>query len=96
MLSASFDATGGRVVTGGADRRVRLWDAADGRELQVLEGHRGEVRARFGPRGQRLLSWSWDGTAAVWDTESGARLAVHEVTSTRSSTHASTRAASGW
>src|SRR5262249_52804824 len=41
----AFSPDGKRVVTGGNDRTVRIFDAADGKELAVLKGHEGDVTA---------------------------------------------------
>ena len=59
---------GARVVTGGGDRTVRVWDAKSGAELLTLKGHTGIVwSAAFSPDGARVLTASHDLTARVWD-----------------------------
>jgi len=61
-----FHAEGKRVLSW-SDGIVRVWDAASGRELS-RHMHDGAVRgAAFDPDGRRVLSWSFDGTARVWD-----------------------------
>jgi WD40 repeat protein len=55
-----------------AGNEIRLWDASSGRELRRFEGHKEPVRAlQFLLNGTRILSLDHDGTAKVWDTESG-------------------------
>jgi WD40 repeat protein/serine/threonine protein kinase len=63
---------GSQLATASADRSIKLWDAAGGRELQTLTGHTGMVSSvAFGPDGQRLASASMDGTLKLWDLASG-------------------------
>ena len=56
------------MLTAGADKSVRVWDAETGRELRVLRGHEDGVQgALCSPDGKTLLSASGDGTARLWD-----------------------------
>jgi hypothetical protein len=56
------------LVTGGEDGRVRLWDAATGREQKRLEGHQAAVLAlAFSADGRTLVTGSADTTVLVWD-----------------------------
>jgi WD40 repeat protein len=67
------------VLSGGDDGTVRLWEAASGRELAVLEGHMGPVLSvGWSPDGSRLLSGWMDGTVRLWEAASGRKLAVLE------------------
>jgi hypothetical protein len=54
VLSAAFSPDGAKVVTASEDRSARLWEAASGKELAVLQGHEGmscrRCSARTGPR----------------------------------------------
>ena len=57
LLWASYD-----------DRLIHLMDAASGRELRQLTGHKGwTLSLVFSPDGQRLVSSNADGTCLVWD-----------------------------
>jgi len=63
------------------DRVARLWDAATGKELVVLRGHKSKVvSAVFSPDGKRLVTASLDGTARVWDVATGKEVAATEAT----------------
>jgi len=37
--AAAFSANGKRIVTGGADGMLRLWDSASGKHLADMKGH---------------------------------------------------------
>ena len=51
-LSVGWSPDGARLLSGGDDGTVRLWESASGRELAVLEGHKDWVRS---------VGWSPDG-----------------------------------
>ena len=56
-----------------------MWEAASGRELAVLEGHRSVVwSVAWSPDGGRLLSGGADGTLRLWEVASGRVSAVLE------------------
>lgn len=67
-------ATGGSV--GGHEvNDVVLWDAHTGEEVRRLTGHEGDIESiTFSNDGSLLVSTSADGTARVWDVETGAEL----------------------
>ena len=56
------------VSFGGASFRSH-WDARTGAEVLALQGTAGPVA--FSPGGQRVLTWSNDGTPRVWDAHTG-------------------------
>jgi serine/threonine protein kinase len=68
----------GRLVTGGQDRAVCLWEVKGGkaRQLWRATGHSHNVNAVCFLAGGRILSASHDATLRVWDAETGRELAV--------------------
>src|SRR5262249_35372710 len=65
------------LASGGADRCVRLWDPATGKEKAVLRGHAGTVLSlAFSPDGKVLASGSADRTARLWEAATGKERAV--------------------
>ena len=73
VTSISFSPDGVLLATASKDRTVRIWNVADGKELHVLVGHASDVtKVSFSSDGKRIFSASdSDGTAMVWDVESG-------------------------
>ncbi|HKB35135.1 MAG TPA: hypothetical protein VKD72_01695, partial [Gemmataceae bacterium] len=58
-----------------ADFGIHLCNAQTGAIRAVLRGHQTPVvQAGFSPSGDRLWSWSWDGTTRVWDLASAREL----------------------
>jgi len=71
--SVALSPDASRVVTGGSDKLVRLWDLARGECDLTLAGHSGPVNdVCFTPDGRQALSASEDGTVRVWDLASAA------------------------
>src|SRR5262249_32896502 len=69
VTSASFSPDGGRIVTGMASGKARVWSRSETGAWRsgALEGHRDAVTsASFSPDGRRVLTSSKDGTARVW------------------------------
>jgi WD40 repeat protein len=71
VLSLSFSADGTRLVTGGADRLVRVWDAARQTEIAALEGHAAQVLGvAFNTNATQVVSGAADRELKVWDVTS--------------------------
>lgn len=73
IYTVSITPCGGRAVTGGEDKTLRLWDLAFDDELEaVFKGHDHRVtRVQIDASGDMLYSASSDGTLRIWDRRLG-------------------------
>ena len=67
----------GRLLASADGEAARVWDAGLTRPAATLLLHEGNVvDASWNPRQARAISGSFDGTARIWDTNTGDQLAV--------------------
>ena len=67
------------MVTASYDKTARLWDAATGKEIAILEGHQDRLTgADFSPDGRTVVTASNDKTARLWDAATGKEIAILE------------------
>src|SRR4051812_29333213 len=65
---AMFTPDGKRVVTAGADRKIRIWDAASGESMQELAGHAGTITALdISADGKYLVTGGADHLVKLWE-----------------------------
>ena len=93
VFAARFNATGGLLASGGADKLLFLWEVADEcRNTHVFTGHDGPILdLAWGRDSALLFTASADKTASVWDVATGERVkrvrrhggVVNSVASTR-------------
>jgi len=88
---AVFSPDGKKIAAAGSQRiidentalfyaRVLIWDVDSGKIVQQLEGHTQRVNTvDFSHDGKTILTSSRDGTARIWDTETGKELQKIEV-----------------
>ncbi|MBP7960950.1 MAG: hypothetical protein KBG20_01440 [Caldilineaceae bacterium] len=75
--SVAYSPDGQTVVSGGDDGTIRLWQAHDLEQQQLLFGHTGRVLSvGFSPDGKRIVSGSDDNSVRIWDVESGETVAA--------------------
>ena len=68
VWSVAFNHDGSKIVSGSADKTVKVWDAVTDRGvLQTLEGHTSCVfSVAFNHDGSKIVSGSRDKTFKVW------------------------------
>ena len=72
IFAMALSPDGTRVVCGGDDRIVPIWDTRSGQKLAECRGHKSKVLSlTFRGDGQRLLTASHDGTVRQWDAQTG-------------------------
>ena len=57
----------GRIVSGGQDKTIKVWDINSNKSLMTLTGHTSMIWSLCEINGNKLLSGSSDKTALIWD-----------------------------
>ncbi len=72
IWSIKFSPDGKKIVSGGDDKTVKIWDAETGALKQTLSSHGLLIRSvAFSPDGETIASGSMDRTIKLWDATSG-------------------------
>ncbi len=73
--NVAFSPDGSKIICGSRDSTIKIWDSANGAELNTLRGHADAVTSiAFSPDGKRIISGSRDRTAKIWDSTTGNEL----------------------
>jgi serine/threonine protein kinase/WD40 repeat protein len=86
VLCVAFSADGKKILTGGKDHTVRLWEVADGHEIDTYKGPTGPVtQVAFTGKGKQVVAvaaenghWAWDiaaSGAVIFEKRTGPRTA---------------------
>jgi WD40 repeat protein/serine/threonine protein kinase len=72
LLSVAWSRDDRWIATGDWGGTVRIWDPETAKEVRLLQGHAGQVRAlAFDPSGTHVASASQDQTIRIWNLASG-------------------------
>jgi len=72
VYAVAFSPDGQRVLSGGADQTLRLWDVRTGKEIRRIDTGVGRIWAvAFAPRGRYAVTGSFDGSVRLWDLDRG-------------------------
>lgn len=76
IYSIAFSPDGTKLVSGGSDKAVRLWDVNARKKIgEPLTGHTGWVNAvAFSPDGETIASGSDDETVRLWNVSTGEQI----------------------
>lgn len=77
VLSVSFSDDGKKIVTGGADKTIRIWDSETGQQIgETMVGHEaGVTSVLFLEKEKKVVSCcSIDKTIRLWDVETGKQI----------------------
>jgi WD40 repeat protein/serine/threonine protein kinase len=77
VRAVAFSQDGIRIISGGQDNTIRLWNAEGGQLLKTFRGHDGAVRAvAFAESDQVILSGSRDNSIRKWNVSEYAEIRV--------------------
>jgi WD40 repeat protein len=67
-----FSRDGKTIISAGADRMIRFWEASSGKQVRQLSGHTSAIHSlTLSPDGKTLASAGTDETIRLWDVTSG-------------------------
>lgn len=79
VAAVAMTPDGRRIVSASDDATVRVWDAANGRQLRLLRGHRDRVWGlAFSRDGRTIATGSLDRDVRLWNVETGAVTRIME------------------
>ncbi len=78
VLCCDFSPDGKKIITGGGDFRIQVWDISRQNPEAELTGHRSMVNScSYSPDGKYILSGSDDKTLILWNSQDGSKEKVY-------------------
>jgi WD40 repeat protein/serine/threonine protein kinase len=71
VLMVAFSPDDRIILTASEDQTARLWEAATGKPLALLQHQNAVWVAAFSPAGRTVLTGDWNKTAQLWETATG-------------------------
>jgi WD40 repeat protein len=79
VYDAAFSRDGTKIVSGGVDGTVRVWETDTAKGLQYMKAERlTNMAVAFMPDGKRVVSGGSDGKIRIWDIATGKEVAKFE------------------
>ncbi|MEM7533886.1 MAG: CHAT domain-containing protein [Chloroflexota bacterium] len=76
ILSVSYSPDGLHLVSGGRDKKVRIWEVASREQVAQFDGHSDViVSVSYSLDGTHIVSGSYDNTVCIWEVASGEQIA---------------------
>jgi WD40 repeat protein len=70
--SIAITSDNSKIVSGGGDNMIKVWDMDTGKLLNTLNGHSDSVRSvSITSDNSKIVSGSWDKTIKIWDLNTG-------------------------
>jgi WD40 repeat protein len=77
VIAASFSPDGKKILSGGGEGAIKLWDAASGKLIRSIDSRHGAVyTVKFSLDGNSIISSGVDGTMRFWNSASGQLMAT--------------------
>jgi WD40 repeat protein len=72
VYSVSWNHDGGQIVSGSADKTIKIWDSSTGRVIKTLTGHSDWVYSvSWSHDDRKIVSCSKDKTVRIWNAVTG-------------------------